>query len=192
MKLLIAILLNCPLDAEQHAVTGFWHTWSNPLYQLRLLDALLSLPGDTFNFVGLPGRRIVTIDDIPQGSPTIKQLAANVQGHTWNSLDLFEVLVRLASSDSPDVLNFIREMLDKAVKLSAEIVHMGLLQVAVSSIILQRLCSLTLVIEFAMERYPIGLLSPFACHVPRRPTQSSTCFHAHLANTISVSAGCIP
>ena len=99
LKLLIAILLNCPIDAEQHAVTGFWQTWNNPLYQLRLLDALLSLPGDTFNFVSLPGRRVVTIDDIPQSSPTIKQLAANVQGHTWNSLDLFEVLVRLASSE---------------------------------------------------------------------------------------------
>lgn len=79
----------------------------------------------------LPGRRVVTIDDIPSSSPTIKQLAANVQGHTWNSLDLFEVLVRLADSESIEVRNFIREMLDKAVKLSAEIVHMGLLQVTV-------------------------------------------------------------
>jgi CCR4-NOT transcription complex subunit 1 len=113
-------------------VTGFWQTWNNPLYQLRLLDALLSLPSDTFNFVTLPGRRVVTIDDIPASSPTIKLLAANVQGHTWNSLDLFEVLVRLADADSEDVRNYIREMLDKAVKLSAEIVHMGLLQVSVS------------------------------------------------------------
>ena len=111
---------------------GFWQTWNNPLYQLRLLDALLSLPSDTFNFVSLPGRRVVTTDDIPASSPSIRQLAANVQGHTWNSLDLFEVLVRLADSESEDVRNFIREMLDKAVKLSAEIVHMGLLQVAVS------------------------------------------------------------
>ncbi|KAI0698481.1 Not1-domain-containing protein [Cytidiella melzeri] len=129
LKLLIAILLNCPIDAEIHAVTGFWQIWNNSLYQLRLLDALLSLPSDTFNFVTLPGRRVVTIDDIPASSPTIKQLAANVQGHTWNSLDLFETLVRLADSDSEDVRNFIREMLDKAVKLSAEIAHMGLLQV---------------------------------------------------------------
>lgn len=102
------------------------------MYQLRLLDALLSLPSDTFNFVSLPGRRIVSTDDIPSTSPTIRALAANVQGHTWNSLDLFEVLVRLADSDSTEVRTFIREMLDKAVKISAEIVQMGLLQVTVS------------------------------------------------------------
>jgi CCR4-NOT transcription complex subunit 1 len=132
LKLLIAILLNVPRDTEPHAVTGFWGTWSNSLYQLRLLDALLSLPADTFNFVQLPGRRIVTVDDVSIASPTIKALAANVQGHTWNSLDLFEVLVRLADSESVDIRNCVREMLDKALRISAELVHMGLLQVAVS------------------------------------------------------------
>ncbi|KAJ7197229.1 Not1-domain-containing protein [Mycena pura] len=129
LKLLIAVLLNSPRDAEPHAVTGFWTTWSNSLYQLRLLDALLSLPADTFNFVQLPGRRIVTVDDVSIASPTIKSLAANVQGHTWNSLELFEVLVRLADSESLDIRNCVREMLDKAIKISAELVHMGLLQV---------------------------------------------------------------
>jgi len=131
LKLLIAILLSCPATANPHAVTGFWQEWSNLLYQLRLLDALLSLPADTFNFVSLPGRRIVTVDDVSGASPTIKSLAANVQGHTWNSLDLFEVLVRLADSDSPDIRTCVRDMLDKAVRISAELVHMGLLQVPV-------------------------------------------------------------
>ena len=132
LKLLIAVLINCPQDASPHAVTGFWLTWSNSMYQLRLLDALLSLPADTFNFVSLPGRRVVTVEDVVIASPTIKSLAANVQGHTWNSLDLFEVLVRLADSESVDIKNCVREMLDKAVKISAELVHMGLLQVPVS------------------------------------------------------------
>ena len=131
LKMLIAILLNSPRDAEPHAVTGFWETWSNPLYQLRLLDALLSLPADTFNFVQLPGRRIVTVEDVSIASPTIKSLAANVQGQTWNSLELFQVLVRLAGSEIPEIRNSVREMLDKAIKISAEIVHMGLLQVPV-------------------------------------------------------------
>lgn len=131
LKLLIAILLNCPREIEPHAVTGFWGVWKNSLYQLKLLDALLSLPADTFNFVSLPGRRIVTVDDVAIASPTIKSLAANVQGHTWNSLDLFEVLVRLADSDSLDIRTQVREMLDKALKISAELVHMGLLQVPV-------------------------------------------------------------
>ncbi|KAJ6618288.1 Not1-domain-containing protein [Mycena sp. CBHHK59/15] len=129
LKLLIAILVNSPRDTEPHAVTGFWTTWSNSLYQLRLLDALLSLPADTFNFVQLPGRRIVTVDDVSIASPTIKSLAANVQGHTWNSLELFGVLVRLADSESLEIRTCVREMLDKAIKISAELVHMGLLQV---------------------------------------------------------------
>ncbi|KAG5645053.1 hypothetical protein DXG03_007232, partial [Asterophora parasitica] len=129
LKLLIAILLNSPREVEPHAVTGFWENWSNPLYQLRLLDALLSLPADTFNFVQLPGQRIVTVDDVAVASPTIKSLAANVQGHTWNSLELFEVLVRLANSESLEIRSCVREMLDKAIKISAELVHMGLLQV---------------------------------------------------------------
>ncbi|KAF8964122.1 Not1-domain-containing protein [Flammula alnicola] len=129
LKMLIAILLFSPRDAEPHAVTGFWESWSNPMYQLRLLDALLSLPADTFNFVQLPGRRIVTVDDVSIASPTIKSLAANVQGQTWNSLELFQVLVRLAGSESMEIRHCVREMLDKAIKISAEIVHMGLLQV---------------------------------------------------------------
>ncbi|KAF5324741.1 hypothetical protein D9611_004517 [Ephemerocybe angulata] len=129
LKLLIAILLNVPREAEPHAVAGFWEPWSNQLYQLRLLDALLSLPADTFNFVQLPGKRIVTVDDVSIASPTIKSLAANVQGHTWNSLELFQILVKLADSESADVRNCVKEMLDKAIKISAELVHMGLLQV---------------------------------------------------------------
>lgn len=79
----------------------------------------------------LPGRRIVTVDDVAVASPTIKSLAANVQGHTWNSLDLFEVLVRLAGAESSEIRACVREMLDKAIKISAELVHMGLLQAPV-------------------------------------------------------------
>ncbi|EJF62472.1 Not1-domain-containing protein [Dichomitus squalens LYAD-421 SS1] len=133
LKLLIAILMNTPRDEQHHAVTGFWSLWSNTQYQLRLLDALLSLPADTFNFVNLPGRKIVTVEDVAGASPTIKSLAANVQGHTWNSLDLFEVLVQAADFNSTEITNLVREMLDKAVKISAELVHMGLLQVPQAS-----------------------------------------------------------
>ncbi|KAF8674211.1 Not1 protein [Rhizoctonia solani] len=132
LKLLIAILLNSPRDVPDvpHAVTGFWASWTNPLWQLRLLDALLSLPNDTFNFVTLPGRRIVTVDDVAGASPTIKALAANVQSHTWNELMLIETLTRLGDEGTPDVQAYVREMMDKAVKISAELVYMGLLQVS--------------------------------------------------------------
>ncbi|KAG8732244.1 hypothetical protein FRC11_014912 [Ceratobasidium sp. 423] len=132
LKLLIAILLNSPREVPDvpHAVTGFWAPWTNPLWQLRLLDALLSLPNDTFNFVSLPGRRIVTVDDVAGASPTIKALAANVQSHTWNELMLIETLTRLGDEGAPEVQAYVREMMDKAVKISAELVYMGLLQVS--------------------------------------------------------------
>jgi CCR4-NOT transcription complex subunit 1 len=132
LKLLIAILPNTPRDVETPSVHAFWRDWSNMMYQLHLLDALLSLPNDTFNLVSLPGRRIVTVDDVGNASPTIKSLAANVQGHTWNSLDLIETLCRIGDVENLDVRQRVREMLDKAVKISAELVHMGLLQVPVS------------------------------------------------------------
>ncbi|KAH6909843.1 hypothetical protein BKA70DRAFT_1425557 [Coprinopsis sp. MPI-PUGE-AT-0042] len=130
LKLLIAILLRSPPDEEPHVVTAFWEPWSNSLYQLRLLDALLSLPGDSFNFVSLPPpKRIVTVNDVTDASPTIRTLAANVQGYTCNTLELFQILVNVADLDSNDIRNCVREMLDKAIKISAEILHMGLLQV---------------------------------------------------------------
>lgn len=162
-------------------------------YQLRLLDALLSLPGDTFNFVNLPGRKIVTVEDVAGASPTIKALAANVQGHTWNSLDLFEVLVQAADSQNAEVTNFVREMLDKAVKISAELVHMGLLQVPVRTLV-----------EFgsavfphsssasAMERDPVGVHSATLGHVLGRPPEPSTGLHADLADRAGLSHKRLP
>lgn len=130
LKLIVAIL-----SEAHHAVSGFWSTWSNSLYQLRLIDALLSLPSDTFSFYGLPGRTVVTVDDVANASPTIKTLAQNVQSSTWNCLELFELLVRLDESEEPGVRTQVREMLDRAVRVSAELVHMGLLQVPVSGIL---------------------------------------------------------
>ncbi|KAG8755159.1 hypothetical protein FRC14_004305 [Serendipita sp. 396] len=124
LKLIVAIL-----SEARHGVSGFWHIWTNPLYQLRLIDALLSLPADTFSFYGLPGRTVVTMDDVANASPTIKGLAQNVQNSTWNSLDLFELLVKLDDTDNEQVKAQVREMLDRAVRVSAELVHMGLLQV---------------------------------------------------------------
>lgn len=70
----------------------------------------------------------------------------NVQASTWNSLELFELLVRLggveeaAAAESGErdpreregpIKTQVREMLDRAVRVSAELVHMGLLQVPV-------------------------------------------------------------
>ena len=73
------------------------------------------------------------MEDVTNASPTIKTLAANVQGNTWNSLDLFDVLVTLADAESIELRSCVREMLDKALRISAELVHMGLLEAKVCS-----------------------------------------------------------
>ena len=108
----INILVKAPWDADVYAIAGFWSTQHNLSYQLGLLDALHSLPTDTFKFVSLPGHQIVMMDNVASTSPTIKALAANVQGLIQNSLDLFEVC--LADSEQAKVRGFIWEMLDKA------------------------------------------------------------------------------
>ena len=131
LKFVVSILLACPSEASPHAVEVFWTKWNNPLHQIKLLEALVSLPSDTFNFVRVPGGRVVTVDDVTGASPTIKALAANVQGQTWNSLPLFEVLMKLADLGIADVQAVVRDMLEKAVRISSELVHMGLLQVPV-------------------------------------------------------------
>lgn len=84
---------------------------------------------------------MVTIDDVAIASPTIKALAANVQGQTWNCLPLFETLMRLGDSDNVEVQAVVRDMLEKAVRISSELVHMGLLQVPVSDSAACLMCS---------------------------------------------------
>ena len=55
------------------------------------------------------------MDNVASTSPTIKALAANIQGLIRNSLDLFKV--RLVDSEQAEVRGFVREMLDKAARI---------------------------------------------------------------------------
>lgn len=137
---LAEVLLAAPRDAHSAAVSGLWGVWSHCLRQLQVLDALVSLPLETFTFVALPGRRVVTVDDVASASPTIKTLAAGVQGSSWNSLDLIETVANIADTDAPDVRMAATELLEKAVKASAELVLMGLIQLPVSGRSFGRVC----------------------------------------------------
>lgn len=119
-------------------------------------------------------------------SPTIKSLAANVQGHTWNSLELFEVLVRAADSDSAEVKSFVREMLDKAVKISAELVHMGLLQVPVSPEKFIWLDCADFGAASPMGRDSTRIHSASAEHVPGGPSEPPIGVHEDLADRADV------
>ncbi|KAG8914689.1 hypothetical protein FRC00_011472 [Tulasnella sp. 408] len=168
LKLTIAVLLNAPRDVDAHAVSGFWSIWNNTTWQVKLLDSLLSLPGDTFNFVTLPGRRTVTVDDVAGASPTIKALAANVQGHTWNSLDLIETLVKLGDLDVAETKTCVRELLDKGVRISAELVHMGLLQVPITAHFFGSLIQYELI-----NSTPLGIAVRFVLDALRYPPDAN-------------------
>jgi CCR4-NOT transcription complex subunit 1 len=132
LKLVVAVLLSSPRNASAPAVTGCWNLWADPLYQLRLLDALLSLPADTFSFVALPGRRVITVEEVAGATATIKALTVNIQNHTWNSLDLMQFLIALVDIDMADVRLAVRELLDKAIKVGPELVEIALLKLSVS------------------------------------------------------------
>jgi len=79
--------------------------------------------------------RVVSVDDMATVSLTIKYLVANVQSSTWNSLDLFELLVQPDDHENPEVESFVRKIVGQAVRLSTELVHMGLLQVLEATIV---------------------------------------------------------
>ncbi|KAG8830433.1 hypothetical protein FRC17_004884 [Serendipita sp. 399] len=123
LKLIVTIL-----SEARHGVSGFWHNWPNPLYQLRIINALLSLTADTFSFNRLPGRAVITTDDIASASSAFKRLVQNVQKSTWNSLDLFKLLVKLDDTGNHAVKSGVREILNKGRRISAILVLMGLYQ----------------------------------------------------------------
>jgi CCR4-NOT transcription complex subunit 1 len=127
-----AALLAAPRDAQQSpAVAGLWGAWAHRFRQLQILGGLVALPADAFSFLALPGRRIVSVDDVANASQTVKSLAAQVQNSSWNSLDLIESLTQIADTDEHDVRIAVTEILEKAVKSSAELVLMALVQIPV-------------------------------------------------------------
>lgn len=122
----MAILLNLPQDTEIHAA-GLWSDWKNSAYQLQLLDGLISLPSDTFDPSSLPGRRV---NDAVFSKPGLA-LGANFRNNPWSSLDIIEKLVKLGVSGVSEVKSHARSLLNVAANANAELVHLGLLQIAV-------------------------------------------------------------
>jgi hypothetical protein len=66
--------------------------WSKKLPQLVLVDCLLSLPSDTFNFASFGSLNKVIRNETVQNAP------AAIVGSTWNCLEVFEVCAKGATS----------------------------------------------------------------------------------------------
>ncbi|PWN39305.1 Not1-domain-containing protein [Ceraceosorus guamensis] len=116
-------------DPQAPAVLGLWGAWIHRLRQLQILSGLVSLDIQLFSFASLPGRRVVREEDVTNVNATVRSLAQQVQGNTWNSLDLVETLTLIANTDDTEVRHAVTELLEKAVKTSAELVLMALVQI---------------------------------------------------------------
>ncbi|MCO5577664.1 hypothetical protein L7F22_031495 [Adiantum nelumboides] len=122
-------MLAAPQDGHFTAISGLWGAWAHRIRQLQILNGLLSVDPELFTFVMLPGRRVVTVDEVVSANNTVKSQAANVQDSTWNALDLIETMVQVADWDEGDVRQAVAALLEKAVKANADLVLMGLIQV---------------------------------------------------------------
>ncbi|PWN20718.1 Not1-domain-containing protein [Microstroma glucosiphilum] len=130
MEGLAAALLAAPHEASTSpAVAGLWGPWTHKSLQTSILAGLLALDADTFSFSALPGRRIVTSQDVAQASATVRQLAAAAEGSTWNSLDLTETLILLSSEEQPEIRHGVTQLLERFVKESPELLLISLLQI---------------------------------------------------------------
>lgn len=124
--LFLALLLNPPQSPHPPIAGLLSHLWTHANPQLVLIDRLLSLPSDTFNFSGLPSTQpILSATDVPEAPP-------NLLGSTWNCLEIFQVCGRAAASEDSQVRDKSKEILEKGIRSSPELVYLGLIQVPVS------------------------------------------------------------
>lgn len=128
--LFLALLLNPP-QAPNPPIAGLLsYIWSNPLPQLVLIDRLLSLPSDTFNFSALPSpQRIITREDVADAPLAFVN-------STWNCKDIFEVCGKAAASEDAGVREKSKDIIDKGVKAAPEVVFLGMVQSTVSLVVL--------------------------------------------------------
>ncbi|KAE8198560.1 hypothetical protein CF336_g141 [Tilletia laevis] len=116
-------------DGSDAPVSVMWTVWRHVIRQLTLLNGLLNLHPDEFSFGRLPGRKVVTAEDVGSASQTIRGLAMNVQTSSWNSLDLIQTLAQIAGIEDGQVRMAVSDLLGKAVKASPECLLMGLVQI---------------------------------------------------------------
>ncbi|KAK0539323.1 CCR4-NOT core subunit cdc39 [Tilletia horrida] len=115
-------------DGSDAPISAMWNIWRHLIRQLTLFNGLLNLHPDEFSFGRLPGRKVVTADDVASASQTIRGLAMNVQASSWNSLDLIGTLAKIAGIEDGQVRMAVSDLLEKAVKASPECLLMGLVQ----------------------------------------------------------------
>lgn len=124
--------LICGLGGDS-AIAGLWSEWNHSIIQFNLIERLVYLPIDSFNLSNLSSiTKVVRIEDGLRASPTVKALVGAVVNSPWNCKELVGVLVKMGS-DVGELGGRVRELLERAVKSSPELVLIALVQLEVSS-----------------------------------------------------------
>ncbi|KAJ1021633.1 hypothetical protein NDA16_003770 [Ustilago loliicola] len=126
------VLTHAPMQAQAQvsAVSGLWGPWMHRLRQLQIFHGLLALGSDKFSFASLPGRRILTSEQVNEAPASVRELAINqLVPSSYNSLDLVETLVEISASDDQGVRSAVQEVLEQAVKSCPELILLGLVQI---------------------------------------------------------------
>jgi hypothetical protein len=120
--LFLALLFNPPQNPSPPIAGLLSSGWSNQLPQLVLVlvDRLLSLPSDTFNFASFGSLHKVIRNETVQDAP------AAIVGSTWNCLEVFEVCANGATSEDAGIRDKCKGLLEKGIKASVELVFLGL------------------------------------------------------------------
>lgn len=126
------LLLHAPVQGQGQvsAVSGLWGPWMHRLRQLQIFHGLLSLGSDAFSFASLPGRRILTSEQVAEAPNSVQELASQqFLPSSYNSLDLVETLIEISASDEQNVRSAVQEVLEQAIKASPELILLGLVQI---------------------------------------------------------------
>nr|CDI56008.1 related to CDC39-component of the CCR4-NOT complex [Melanopsichium pennsylvanicum 4] len=125
------VLLHAPVQgqAQVSAVSGLWGPWMHRLRQLQILHGLLALGSEKFSFASLPGRRILTADQVAEAPNSVQSAGKQLLSSAYNSLDLIETLIEISASDDQNVRSAVQEVLQQAIKVCPELILLGLVQI---------------------------------------------------------------
>ncbi|SAM86011.1 related to CDC39-transcriptional regulator protein [Ustilago bromivora] len=126
------VLLHAPVQSQGQvsAVSGLWGPWMHCLRQLQIFHGLLALGSEKFSFASLPGRHILTSEQVNEAPNSVRELASNqLVPSPYNSLDLVETLIEISASDDQGIRSAVQEVLEQAVKSCPELILLGLVQI---------------------------------------------------------------
>ncbi|CAH7667572.1 exoribonuclease [Phakopsora pachyrhizi] len=136
------------------AISSLFEKWNNQYTKVRLIDRLLYLPLDASPFLhslkpnplapmnGASCKKVVSVEDVNNGSPTIRILTKSVEMSGWNVKELLCEIANLLSpqysaregeseneENSTKVVEKASDIMERACKANPELVMMALVQV---------------------------------------------------------------